>query len=262
LYLDPTSFSPLGVHSGRVRRRSLSGGRERLPYPHTHPKVGGGRHESRLRDTDLFRCPRRAAARVRLPVRDGDDIHRVHRVAVAVPDLQRSFLALDLKGNLSHLVLRLVRLDARRSTHLVPDLRMEDLGGQAGEPGTSVMTAPEHDNHTECGTPNGQPDRHDPQRRRRALRSLLHPVDGSQDLLGAPKRLLYPSQIRFGLFDLLAVRHECPPGSAPAMTATRLAGSALVFARWFLIRSGVGSSPERSPEGTWGLRTLHRGQSG
>jgi len=87
---------------------------------------------SRSRDPDLFTCPRRAAARVRSPVRDGDDIHRVRRVDVAVPDLHRSVLPLDLEGNLSHLVLRRVRQDldrdARGSLRLVPDLRKEVAG--------------------------------------------------------------------------------------------------------------------------------------
>jgi len=96
------------------------------------PRQGGVAKKSRLRDPDLFRCPRRAAARVRSPVRDGDDIHRVRRVAVAIPDLHRPVLPLDLEGNLSHLVLRLARQDfnrdAGRSPRLVPDLLKEVAG--------------------------------------------------------------------------------------------------------------------------------------
>jgi hypothetical protein len=53
-------------------------------------------------------------ASARSPVRDGDDVDRVGRVDVAVPDLHRPVLALDMKSNLSHFVLRLARQDFDR----------------------------------------------------------------------------------------------------------------------------------------------------
>ncbi len=74
--------------------------------------------------------------RVRSPVRDGDDIDRVGRVDVPVPDPHRPVLAPNLKGNLSHLVLRLIRQhidrDARGSPCLVADLREEVTGDSLG----------------------------------------------------------------------------------------------------------------------------------
>jgi len=38
------------------------------------------------------------------------------------------------------------------------------LGRWGGDPNTSVLTLPNYDDHTECGAPNSQPNRRDPQR--------------------------------------------------------------------------------------------------
>jgi hypothetical protein len=50
----------------------------------------------------VARC---AETRVRSPVGDGDDIDRVGRIDMPVPDPHRPVLVLNLKGDLSHLEL-------------------------------------------------------------------------------------------------------------------------------------------------------------
>lgn len=56
-YLNPTGFSPIGVLGGCVRPGIRSGVLERLPYPHTHPKVGCHRHKIDVPHSGAFGRP-------------------------------------------------------------------------------------------------------------------------------------------------------------------------------------------------------------